>query len=82
VLIYFDPITKEPVPTLGLLSVSDGIEDYQLFAMAEEVLGRDTVLTYIKRITTSLKEYNTDAEVLMQVRSELAKALLDATATA
>jgi hypothetical protein len=36
-------------------------------------------LTYIKRITTSLKEYNTDAEVLMQVRNELAKALLDAT---
>ncbi len=80
VLIYFDPITKEPIPTLGLMSVSDGIEDYQLFAMAEEALGRDTVLTYIKRITTSLKEYNTDAEVLMQVRNELAQALLEATA--
>ncbi len=80
VLIYFDPITKEPVPTLSLQSTRDGIEDYQLFAMAEEVLGRDTVLTYIKRITTSLTEYNSDAEVLMQVRNELAKALLDATA--
>jgi hypothetical protein len=79
VLIYFDPITKEPIPTLSLQSTRDGIEDYQLFAMAEEVLGRDTVLTYIKRITTSLTEYNSDAEVLMQVRNELAKALLDAT---
>ena len=79
VLIYFDPITKEPVPTLGLQSVRDGIEDYQLFAMAEKVLGREVVLTYITRITTSLTEFNTEAEVLMQVRNELAEALLAAT---
>jgi len=81
VLIYFDPITKEPIPTLGLQSVRDGIEDYQLFAMAEEVLGREEVLTYITRITTSLTEFNSEAEVLMQVRNELAQALLSATAS-
>ena len=80
VLLYYHPETKAPVATLSMHATRDGIEDYQLFAMAEEVLGRETVLTYIKRITTSLSEFNTEAEVLMQVRNELAQALLNASA--
>ncbi len=80
VLLYWHPETNMPVPTLSLAAVRDGIEDYQLMAMAEEVLGRETVLTYVERITTSPIQFITDADVLMQVRSELAAALLAAKA--
>ena len=82
VLYYFDPITKLPVATLGSEAVRDGIEDYQLIRLADEVLGRETVLTYIRQITTSITDYNKDAAVLMQVRDALAEALLAATSQA
>ncbi|MBQ4064539.1 MAG: DUF4091 domain-containing protein [Clostridia bacterium] len=81
VLLYWHPETNMPVSTLSLVSVRDGIEDYQLIAMAEEVLGRETVLTYVERITTSPTKFIKDAEVLMQVRHELAAALLAAKAS-
>jgi len=76
----WDPITGDPVPTMSAEGLRDGIEDFQLMKMAEEVLGKDTVLEYVKRITTSYTEFTKDGELLAQVRAELAEALLAATA--
>ena len=78
--VFWDPLTGEPVSSLIIEAVRDGIEDFQLMKMAEEVLGRDTVLSYVTRITTDLYTFEKDADVLEQVKTELAKALLDATA--
>ena len=57
----------------------DGIEDYQLLSMAEEVLGRETVLTYVTRITTSLTDFTDDADLVNQIKNELAEALMATT---
>jgi hypothetical protein len=75
VLVVWDPLTKEPTSTLGLESVRDGVEDFQLLRMAEKVLGKETVMDYTRRLTTSLTEYTTDAALLAQVKAELATAL-------
>jgi hypothetical protein len=48
--------------------------------MAEEVLGREAVLEYVRRITTDLYTFEKDAAILEQVKTELAQALLNATA--
>jgi hypothetical protein len=47
--------------------------------MAEEILGRETVLSYVKRVTGSCTSFTKDGALLAQVRSELAEALMAAT---
>ncbi|MBQ4064848.1 MAG: DUF4091 domain-containing protein, partial [Clostridia bacterium] len=79
-LVYWDPITYEPIGSLGLEAVRDGIEDFQLLRMAEKVLGKDNVMTYVKRITTSATDYTDDNALLEQVKTELATALVAAMA--
>jgi len=78
VLVVWDPLTQEPTSTLGLESVRDGVEDFQLMRMAEEVLGTETVKEYVRRVTTSITSYTTDPEVLAQARTALAEALMAA----
>ena len=72
-LIYWHPETKKPVGTLGIESVRDGIEDYQLLSMADKLFGREVVQPYVEKITTGTLHYTKDAEELMAVRRELAE---------
>jgi len=74
-LVYWDPNTYQPIGSLGLEATRDGIEDFQLLRMAERVLGKETVMAYTERLTTSLTEYTTDAALLAQVKAELSVAL-------
>ncbi len=76
----WDPITGDPVPTCSAEGLRDGIEDFQLMKMAEEVLGRETVLSYVKRITGSCTSFTKDGALLAQVRNQIAEALIAATA--
>ncbi len=78
---YWHPETKKPLYTLGLEAMRDGIEDYQLLCMAEDLLGRETVLKYVTHVTRSRTDYTKDDAVVMEVRNALANALLEATAT-
>jgi hypothetical protein len=78
--IFWDPLTGAPVSSMIIEAVRDGIEDFQLMKMAEEVLGREAVLEYVRRITTDLYTFEKDAAILEQVKTELAQALLNATA--
>ncbi len=78
--VLWNPTNQQPLPTFNAEGLRDGIEDFQLMRMAEEVIGKDTVMEMVERITTSISEYTTDAELLAQVRNELAEALLTATA--
>ncbi len=74
-LLYWDPNTYEPIGSLGLEATRDGVEDFQLLRMAEKVLGKETVMEYVKRITSSLTEYTDDNALLEQVKVEIATAL-------
>ncbi|MBR5767967.1 MAG: DUF4091 domain-containing protein [Clostridia bacterium] len=71
VLMYWDPVTGDPIGSLSLESVRDGIEDFQLMKMAEKIIGRDGVMEYVNRITTGLYDYTRDPDVLEQVKCEL-----------
>jgi hypothetical protein len=75
VLLYWDPETGGPIGTLGLESIRDGIEDYQLLTMCCEKLGREEVMKAISKVTTALNSYTKDAQLLLQVRMELARLL-------
>ena len=77
--VLWNPLTQLPVPTLSFEAMRDGVEDFQLMRMTEAVLGKEAVMAYVERITTSITEYTTDPGLLAQVRNELAEAL---TATA
>jgi hypothetical protein len=75
VFFYWHPETKMPLYTLGLEAMRDGIEDFQLLRMAEELLGREATLAYVTQVATSRTEYTKDADVLMAVRNALADAV-------
>jgi hypothetical protein len=78
--LYWHPETKMPVYTLGLDAMRDGIEDYQLLTMAEELFGREAVMEYVNQVVRSRTDYTKDDAVVMQVRDALASAVQEALA--
>ena len=67
----------EPVGTLRLKNLCDGIEDYTYLTMAEEAFGRDCIDEKIARITATLTDYTLDDALLQQVRNEIGDALAE-----
>ena len=65
-----------PVGSLRLECIRDGIEDYEYFTMLEELIGKDKVDMIINEITTSLIDYESDAELFTALR-EAVGALLE-----
>lgn len=61
--------------SLRLEAVRDGIEDFDLFRLAEERFGRDWVEEKIKSITPSLTQYTTNTEQFIAVRNAVGDAL-------
>ncbi len=57
-----------PVGSLRLECVRDGIEDYEYLTMLEELIGKEKVDLIISTITTSVTEYTVDADLFMQIR--------------
>ena len=76
ILAYIDKTTGEPIGTLGLEAVRDGIEDFQLLHMGEEILGKDAVAPYVEAITTSITEWDGNVNNLMKQRNALAEAII------
>ncbi len=62
-------------PSLRLLAVRDGIEDYEMLRMAEEKFGRDWVDEKIAKVTPSLTNYSKSSENFEAVRHEIGDAL-------
>ncbi len=77
VLIYWNPITKEPVSTLGFESVRDGIEDFQLLKMCEAKFGREKVLEYVEQIATDNDKFVKYAEGSTELLCGLKTQLFD-----
>jgi hypothetical protein len=65
----------EPVGTLRLKNLCDGIEDYTYLTLAEEKFGREWIDEKIARITTTLTDYTLSDALLQEVRAEIGAAL-------
>jgi hypothetical protein len=62
-------------PSLRLAAIRDGVEDYNLFVMAAELLGEDFVNEKIAEVTESLIKYTTDTDVFLAVRKSVYEAI-------
>ncbi len=61
----------DPVGSLRLECVRDGIEDFEYLTMLEEKYGKDVVDAIINEWTTSVGEYSTDEEQFRELRAKL-----------
>jgi len=66
---------KEPVPSLRLKNIADGLEDYDLLRMAEEKFGREYCLEMAAQLSKSLTSYTKDPAKVEQVRVSILKDL-------
>ena len=64
-----------PCGSVRFEAIRDGIEDCEILLMAEKVLGREEVLKYVKKVTTSVTEHNPDADNFNNARHEICLAL-------
>ena len=61
----------DPVGSLRLECVRDGIEDFEYLTILEEKYGKDVVDAIINEWTTSVGEYSTDTEQFYALREKL-----------
>ncbi len=64
-----------PVGSLRLKSVAAGLEDYDYLRMAEEEFGKEWVDAAVAKVTQSLTQYTSDAELFESVRREIGEKL-------
>ncbi len=64
-----------PVGSLRLKNVTAGLEDYDYLRMAQEKFGKEWVDQTVARVTQSLTEYTSDAELFEKVRREVGEKL-------
>ncbi len=64
-----------PVSSIRMKIFRDGIEDYDLFTIAEKLLGRDFVIKKINEVTPSLTEFTSDMDKIALVRKEIGEAV-------
>lgn len=65
----------EPVASLRLKNVADGMEDYAYLRICKEIMGSEWVEQKIGEITDSLTSYTDDDKLLQDIRNELANAI-------
>ena len=66
---------REPVPSLRLKVIADGLEDYDLLRMAEERFGRDYCLEKAEQLSRSLTSYTKDPAEIERVRISILRDL-------
>ena len=69
---------KEPMPSMRLVGIRDGIEDYQLLTMLESACGKEMADDLVSHIATSVVTFNTDDDVLHNARVFMLRALENA----
>ena len=65
----------DPIPSIRLINMRDGIEEYQMLTMLEEVMGEAYTDELVSHIVTSTVTFTQDDDVLYNVRSFLLRAL-------
>ena len=74
--VYFGQI--EPIGSVRLECVRDGIEDFEYLTMLEEIYGYDVVQAIVHTWTQGLGEYSTDEEAFTALRIQVAMLLEEA----
>ncbi len=64
-----------PCASVRLEAVRDGIEDCEMFLLADKALGREWVLNKIKAVTSDLKTYTESGDFFTAVRNEIGNEL-------
>ncbi|MBQ8740417.1 MAG: DUF4091 domain-containing protein, partial [Clostridia bacterium] len=64
-----------PVGSVRLELLRSAIEDYHMFELAEKAFGKEYIENQIKKVTTSVREYNDDHRSLARVRVEIGNKL-------
>ncbi|MBO4325908.1 MAG: DUF4091 domain-containing protein [Clostridia bacterium] len=59
---------EEPIGSLRMECIRDGIEDYEYLTIFEKLYGEADLELIIKQVTTSLGVYTTDEEVFTRIR--------------
>lgn len=62
-------------PSMRLVMVCDGIEDYELLMIARNLFGEAWMMNKIETISTSLTEYTSESNDLEKLRVEIAEAV-------
>ena len=65
----------DPIPSIRLTYMRDGIEDYQMLTMLEEAKGAEYTDELVSHITTSTLSYTRDDDVVYNVHSYLLRVL-------
>ena len=68
----------DPIPSIRLLNMRDGIEEYQLLTMLEASKGEDFTSELVSHIVTSTVTFTRDDDAIYNVRSFLLRQLEDA----
>lgn len=61
-----------PVSSIRIECIRDSIEDYSYLWLLEQQVGREAVLTYVRKLTTAWNEFGRDPERFRSVRDEIA----------
>lgn len=64
-----------PVVSLRMKIIRSGIEDFELFTMAEKVIGREALTEMILSVVPSLIEVRGDGDTLLALREKIARTL-------
>ncbi len=64
-----------PIGSLRFEAIRDGIEDFEVLTMLEDVAGREVVDSYIEKLSTDVVTATTDDNLLMNTKNELYSAL-------
>ena len=70
--------TADPVLSLRLKDVRDGMEDYDLLTLAKEKLGEKETARLIRLVTPNMTHYTDDPAVFFAVRTAIGNRLADA----
>lgn len=65
----------DPIPSLRVIGLRDGIEDYQLLTMLKEVKGEEYAKEFASFVATSVITYTEDDQLLHDTRTQLLQIL-------
>ncbi len=72
-LIY--PTPDGPVPSVRLVNIRDGIEDFEYLTMLAKLKGRRAVVPYLKQLVPSMTDFSRDSALLEKMRREIGRTI-------
>ncbi len=67
----------DPIPSIRMINMRDGVEDYELLAMLEEKYGEAVAMELVQNIVTSVVTFTRDDDKLYDVRTHLLQLLAE-----